>query len=477
MSNFEYDMVVIGSGPAGQKAAIQSAKLGKKTLVVEARNVVGGASLYDGTVPSKSFREAIVHLTGYEQRSHYGQAYRVKQNILMEDLTDRTNGIIEEIEQTMRSQMIRNNIEIIHGRGSFLNAHELKISNGKREQIVSFQYAIIAVGSYPWQPPDFQFDNEVIMDSDGILHMKQLPRSISIVGGGVIGCEYGSMFAALGLKVTILEQRESILGFIDRELVESLVYKLREQKVQIITNDKVVGCAKSPDGRAVTYLESGKRVVTDCLLVSAGRMGNTQSLGLESLGIETDKRGLIKVNDSYQTTVPNIYAVGDVIGSPALASTAFEQGRRASCHAYSLSDHKYNYPLPYGIYTIPEIAMVGKTEAELSASKVPYEVGIARFNEIERGKIAGDDTGILKILFHRHTLQVLGVHIIGESASELIHVGQTVMALGGGVEYLAHAVFNYPTLGQAYRTAALDGMNKVVSTSGLPDEIPTKLES
>ena len=467
-------MVVIGSGPAGQKAAIQSSKLGKKTLVVEARSVVGGASLYDGTVPSKSFREAIVHLTGYEQRSHYGQAYRVKQHIQMEDLTDRTNGIIEDIEQTMRSQMIRNNIEIIQGRGSFLNAHELKISNGKKEQIVSFATAIIAVGSYPWQPPDFQFDNKIIMDSDGILHMESLPKSISIVGGGVIGCEYGSMFGALGLKVTIVEQRESILAFLDKELIDSLVYKLREQKVQIITNDKVVGCAKSPDGRAVTYLESGKRLVTDCLLVSAGRMGNTQSLGLEQLGIETDKRGLVSVNENYQTKVPNIYAVGDVIGSPALASTAFEQGRRAACHAFGLTDPKFNYPLPYGIYTIPEIGMVGKTEAELSAAKVPYEVGISRFSEIERGKITGDDTGILKILFHRHTLQILGVHIIGESAAELIHVGQTVMGLGGGLDYLAHAVFNYPTLGQAYRTAALDGMNKVMATSGLPDEVPTK---
>jgi NAD(P) transhydrogenase len=474
MINFEYDMVVIGSGPAGQKAAIQSSKLGKKTLVVEARSVVGGASLYDGTVPSKSFREAIVHLTGYEQRSHYGQAYRVKQHIQMEDLTDRTNGIIEDIEQTMRSQMIRNNIEIIQGRGSFLNAHELKISNGKKEQIVSFATAIIAVGSYPWQPPDFQFDNKIIMDSDGILHMESLPKSISIVGGGVIGCEYGSMFAALGLKVTIVEQRESILAFLDKELIDSLVYKLREQKVQIITNDKVVGCAKSPDGRAVTYLESGKRLVTDCLLVSAGRMGNTQSLGLEQLGIETDKRGLVKVDENYQTKVPNIYAVGDVIGSPALASTAFEQGRRAACHAFGLADPKFSYPLPYGIYTIPEIGMVGKTEAELSAAKVPYEVGISRFSEIERGKITGDDTGILKILFHRHTLQILGVHIIGESAAELIHVGQTVMGLGGGLDYLAHAVFNYPTLGQAYRTAALDGMNKVMATSGLPDEVPTK---
>ena len=474
MAKFEYDMVIIGSGPAGQKAAVQAAKLGKKAIVVEARPVVGGASLYDGTIPSKSFREAIIHLSGYNQRKHYGQAYRVKEHITMSDLTDRTDGIMKDIEQTMRAQMIRNNIELVHGRGSFLSDHELKIANGKRDQIISFEYGVIAVGSHPWQPSDFQFDNDVILDSDGILHLQKLPKSLSIVGGGVIGCEYGSMFAALGIKVTILEQREAILGFVDKELVDTLVYKLREQKVQIITNDKVVGCARSPDGRAVTYLESGKRIVTDCLLVSAGRVGNTHNLGLEVLGIEADKRGLLKVNEQFQTSKNNIYAVGDVIGAPALASTALEQGRRAACHAFGISDRTLKYPLPAGIYTIPEISMVGKTEAELSALKVPYETGIGRFSEVERGKINGDDSGVLKILFHRHTLQVLGVHIIGEQASELIHVGQTVMALEGGLDYLAHAVFNYPTLAQAYRTAALDGLNKIISTQDLPDEVPIK---
>ena len=474
MNEYDYDMVVIGSGPGGQKAAVQGAKLNKKVLVVEARPFVGGASLYDGTVPSKSFREAIIHLSGYNQRKHYGQAYRVKENIEMSDLINRTDGIIEDIEQTMRSQLIRNNIELVHGKGSFVSDHELKITIGKKEQVVTFEFAVIAVGSYPWRPGDFQFDNDVIMDSDGILHMKKLPRSLSIVGGGVIGCEYGSMFAALGIKVTILEQREAILSFVDKELVDSLAYKLREQKVHIITNDKVIGCARSPDGRAVTYLESGKRVVTDRLLVSAGRMGNTPSIGLDKVGIVADKRGLLSVNEQYQTNQPHIYAVGDVIGAPALASTALEQGRRAACHAFGIPDRGSKYPLPYGIYTIPEISMVGKTEVELSKEKVPYEVGLARFSEVERGKITGDDTGILKILFHRHTLQILGVHIIGESASELIHVGQTVMALEGGIDYLSQAVFNYPTLGQAYRTAALDGMNKVMATQGLPDEVPLR---
>lgn len=473
METYDYDMVILGSGPAGQKAAVQAAKLGRRVLVVETRSFVGGACLYDGTIPSKSFREAIVHLSGYKQRSHYGQAYRVKEHIEMKDLTERTDGIVEDIEQTMRSQLLRNNIEIMYGKGSIASEHEVKIATGKREQIVSTENIVIAVGTRPWQPADFQFDGEVILDSDSILHLPKLPKTIGIVGGGVIGCEYGSMFAAIGIKVTILEARESILGFVDKELVDSLVYKLREQKVQIIANDKVVACAKSPDGRAVTYLESGKRVVTDCLLVSAGRVGNVEGLGLENVGLEADKRGLVKVNEFYQTSKPNIYAVGDIIGSPALASTALEQGRRAACHAFGLPDRGFKYPLPYGIYTIPEISMVGKTEAELSSVKVPYEVGIARFTEVERGKITGDDTGVLKIIFHRHTLQLLGVHIIGESAAELIHIGQAVMALEGTIDYLGQAVFNYPTLAQAYRTAALDGINKVVATQGLPDEAPS----
>lgn len=473
-SSYDYDLIVIGSGPAGQKAAIQSAKLGKRTLVIEARSVVGGACLYDGTIPSKSFREAIVHLSGYKQRAHYGQAYRVKQNIEMEDLTDRTDGIVEDIEQTMKSQLLRNNIEIVVGKGAIVGDHEVKISTGKREQFVTTDYIVVAVGTHPWQPSDFQFDGKAILDSDSILHMQKLPKSLSIVGGGVIGCEYGSMFAALGIKVTIVEQRESIISFVDKELVDSLVYTLREQKVTIVVNDKVIGCAKAPDGRAVTYLESGKRIVTEALLVSAGRVGNIVGLGLDTVGIETDKRGLVKVNEHYQTNKPNIYAVGDIIGSPALASTALEQGRRAACHAFGLVDRSFQYPLPYGIYTIPEISGVGKTEAELSAARIPYEVGLARFGEVERGKIIGDDAGVLKLLFHRHTLQLLGVHIIGDAASELIHIGQAVMALEGGIDYLCQAVFNYPTLGQAYRTAALDGMNKVVATQGLPDEAPVK---
>ena len=469
---YDFDLVVLGSGPGGQKAAIQAAKLGKRVAIVEPNMSVGGVCLHDGTIPSKSFREAILHLTGYRERQHYGEAYRVKHHIEMQDLTSRTDSIVGNIEQTTRSQLLRNSVEIFHGFGSFVDKNKVKVTLGRKEQELSTEYVVLATGTRPWRPSGFEFDGEAILDSDTILHMNKLPKTLSVVGGGVIGCEYGSMCAALGIKVTIVEARSSILGFCDQELIDCLVYKLREQKVSIILSDKVTRCARAPDGRAVTYLESGKRLVTDALLVSAGRVGNIEKLDLTTVGLKGDERGLISVNEHYQTSVPNIYAVGDLIGAPALASTALEQGRRAACHAFGLHDPGFNLAMPYGIYTIPEIAMVGKTEAQLSKDKVPYEVGIARFDEIERGKIIGESSGLLKILFHRNTLQILGVHVIGDSASELVHIGQMVMGFEGGIDYLSRVVFNYPTLSQAYRTAALDGLNKVIATQGLPDEVP-----
>jgi len=466
----DYDLIVIGSGPAGQKAAIQAAKLNKRVAIVDSNPRVGGVCLHDGTVPSKAFREAIVHLSGYRERSHYGRAYRVKQRVEMQDLTSRCTGIVNDVEQTIRAQFLRNNVDTVQGFASLVDPHHVRVRYGNREQILGTEFIVIATGTHPWHPPGFEFDGETILDSDGVLHMKEIPRSLSVVGGGIIGCEYGSMFAALGIKVTIVEARPNILGVIDEELVDSLVYKLREQKVSIITSDKVVRCGKTSGGRAVTFLESGKRIVSDALLVSAGRSGNIRGLNLEELTIDYNERGIIKVNEHYQTSIPNVYAVGDIIGSPALASTALEQGRRAACHAFKLFDKSITLPMPYGIYTIPEIGMVGKTEAELSREKVPYETGISRFSEVEKGKILGDDSGMLKLLFHRDSLKLLGVHVIGEAAAELVHVGQTVMAFDGGIDYLAHAVFNFPTLGQAYRSAALDGLNKVIDARGISDE-------
>ena len=467
-----YDLVILGTGPAGQKAAIQALKLGKRVAIIDPNPKIGGNCLHDGTIPSKSFREAIVHLSGYRERKHYGQAYRVKENIYMEDLTSRTTNIETDIEQTIRSQLLRNKCEIIEGFGYFVDTNTVRVRGASLERTLTADKIIIATGTRPWRPDTFQFNNNVILDSDGILRMDRIPKTLTVVGGGVIGCEYGSMFAALGVKVTIVEQRESILSFIDRELIDVLVNTLRKEKTCIVTNDKVTRCCCSPDGRAVTYLESGRRIVSERLLVSAGRCGNIEGLGLEPLGIEFDSRGTIKVNENFQTAKPNIYAVGDVIGFPALASTGMEQGRRAACHAFGLRDTSMDIPLPYGIYSIPEIGMVGMTEAQLRAGKVPYEYGIGRFAELERGKIIGDDAGVVKLLFHRNTLQLLGVHIIGEGATELVHIGQTVMGFQGGIDYLVNAVFNYPTLATVYKTAALDGWNKVIATEGLPDEIP-----
>ena len=472
MEHYDYDLVIIGCGPSGQKAAIQALKLGKKVAIIDKHKHVGGNCLRDGTIPSKSFREAIMHLSGYKERKHYGQAYRVKQNIKISDLTDRTGGIEKDIEQTIRSQLLRNQAEILIGPASFRDAHTVVVKTADTERVLYADKIIIATGTRPWRPDTFQFDGNTIVDSDGILRMDRIPKTLTVVGGGVIGCEYGSMFSALGVKVTIVEQRDTILGFVDRELIDSLVYRLRQQKACIITGDKVLSCCVSPDGRAVTYLESGRRIVSEKLLVSAGRSGNVEALALENVGLTPNARGLLQVNKHFQTEIDNIYAVGDVIGFPALASTGMEQGRRAACHAFGLTDAQMDIPLPYGIYSIPEIGMVGYTEAQLRKEKIPYEYGIGRFSELERGKIIGDESGVLKLLFHRATLQLLGVHIIGEGATELVHLGQTVMGFQGGIDYLVNAVFNYPTLSTVYKTAALDGWNKIISTDGLPDEVP-----
>ena len=473
----KYDLIVIGSGPSGQKAAIQALKIGKRVAIIEKNPMIGGNCLHDGTIPSKSFREAIMHLSGYRERSHYGQAYSVKQNIEMSDLTDRTVHIETDIEQTIRAQILRNKGEIIAGTAAFANQHTVIVKSDDTERVLTGEKIIIATGTRPWRPENFEFNNGIILDSDDILRMNSIPSSLTIVGGGVIGCEYGSMFSALGVKVTIVEQRGSILAFLDSELIDALVYHLRSHKACLVTGDKVVHCCASPDGRAITYLESGRRIVSERLLVSAGRIGNVEELNLKSIGIEANERGLIKVNKNFQTTVENIYAIGDVVGAPALASTGMEQGRRATCHAFNINENGMNIPLPFGIYSIPEIAMVGATEAELRATKTPYEYGIARFNELERGKIIGDAGGILKLLFHRTSLQLLGVHIIGEAATELIHIGQTVIGYQGSIDYFVNSVFNYPTLSQAYKTAALDGWNKVIATDGLSDEAPSQPEA
>lgn len=460
-NEFDYDVIVIGSGPSGQKAAIQAAKLRKRVAVIEADKTVGGVWSNTGTIPSKSFREAVMYLSGFRERSIYGSAYRVKSRITMTDLTYRIESIVRSENQVIEDQLSRNRIEIIRGRASFVKPNQLLIEHQDSVQLKTAKLIVIAVGTRPNHPPGFEVDGDKILDSDDVLTMKELPRNLTIVGGGIVGVEYASMFAVLGVKVTLIEARKDILSFVDREIVEALQYHMRTLGIVLRLGEEVSNVSRRSDGQVETFLKSGKRIVSEAVLVSAGRQGATDRLNLQVIDLEPDKYGRLTVNEHFQTKTSHVYAVGDVIGFPALASTGMRQGRVAVCHAYGIEEHSEEVPLPYGIYTIPEIALVGDTEDTLTERQIPYEAGVARYKEMARGSILGDELGMMKILFHRETQQVLGVHIIGESATEIIHTGQAVIHLKGGLDYLMSCVFNNPTLSEMYRVAALDGLNKI----------------
>lgn len=458
----DYELLVIGGGPAGQRAAVQAAKLRKRVAMVDRREFVGGVCVNSGTIPSKSFKEAVVFLSGYRQRGMYGSAYRVKTNIEMADLTYRCNRIMQVEIDVIRNQLMRNRVEVITGVASFIDPNTLAIT--ERDGTVVEKRAdkiLIAVGAEPLRPAGIAFDNQKIFDSDSILDLEELPREMTVVGGGVIGSEYCSMFAALGVQVTLIDARKRLLSFVDEEIIECLKYHFRSMGVTLRLGEEVLTCQKQNDGQVVTELRSGKLIISDCVLFSAGRQSATALLGLDKVGIETDDRGRISVNSSYQTNVDHIYAAGDVIGFPALASTSGMQGRLAASHAFGLEAEASKGPLPFGIYSIPEISYVGQSEDELTEAGVPYETGVARYREIARGLILGDDDGMLKLIFHRESLKVLGVHVIGENATELVHIGQAVMSLGGDLRYFRDSVFNYPTLAECYKVAALDGFNKL----------------
>ncbi|MBX7136439.1 MAG: Si-specific NAD(P)(+) transhydrogenase [Oligoflexia bacterium] len=458
---FDYDLLVIGCGPAGQRAAVQAAKLRKSVAIVDSREVVGGVCVHTGTIPSKSFKEAVLFLSGYRQRSIYGAGYRVKSEIEMSDLTFRCNRIMQQEIDVIKAQLGRNYVDWIGGHAKFLDQNTLEISSLEGVQKKTAEYIIIASGAKPSRPPNVQFNGKSIFDSDDILNLQNLPRNMTVVGGGVIGTEYGSMFAALGVHVTIIDARNKLLGFVDEEIIENFQYQMRSMGVTLRLNEEVKSCSEREDGQVVTQLKSGKVIISDCILFSAGRVSATADLDLDKVGIKTEERGRINVNEHFQTSVPNIFAAGDVIGFPALASTSGAQGRLASAWIFGLKDPIQEAPLPYGIYSIPEISYVGFTERELTEKEIPYEVGVARFKEIARGHIIGDENGMLKLVFHRETQEILGVHIIGESATELVHIGQAVITLKGGLTYLRDAVFNYPTLAECYKVAALDGYNKI----------------
>jgi len=458
---YDYDLLVIGSGPAGQRAAVQAAKLRKRVAIVDRREVVGGVCVNTGTIPSKSFKEAVLYLSGFRQRHIYGAGYRVKSDITMNDLTLRCNKVMQLEIEVIKNQLQRNKVDTLFGHAAFVDPHTLEIAASKGVVRKSAEKFVIAVGARPYRPDNVQFDGQHIFDSDDVLSLKALPRELVVVGGGVIGTEYGSMFAALGVNVTMVDQRKRLLGFVDEEIIENFQFQMRNLGVRLRLGEEVASCAVREDKQVVTVLKSGKVIVSDCVLYSAGRVSATDTLGLDKVGITPDQRGKLTVNENFQTTQPHIYAAGDVIGFPALASTSARQGRLATCHAFGVQESIMEVPLPYGIYAIPEMSLVGANEDELTQKGVPYETGVARYREIARGQLLGDEDGMLKILFHRETFEVLGVHIIGEYATELVHIGQAVIALKGGLAYLRDAVFNYPTLAECYKVAALDGFNKV----------------
>jgi len=464
---YDYDLLVIGSGPGGQKAAIAAAKLDRRVAVVERPSMLGGVCVNTGTIPSKTLREAILYLTGAGEREVYGQSYRVKEDITVADLTARITHVVSRENDVVRSQLTRNRVTILPGMAYFVGPHSVEIDDlGGRTRKVTADKIVVATGTRPARPSSVAFDDKTIVDSDGIIHLERVPRSMVVVGAGVIGMEYASMFAALGTKVTVVEKRMSMLDFCDDEVVEALKYHLRDLAVTFRFGESVAAVESHPDG-AITMLGSGKKIPADTVLYSAGRQGVTDGLNLPAAGLAADERGRITVDEFFRTKVEHIYAVGDVIGFPALAATSMEQGRLAANHAFGEAVSVDEIPQPIGIYSIPEISFVGKTEAELTDACVPFEVGVSRYRELARGQIVGDSYGVLKMLVSPVDRKLLGVHVFGTQATELIHIGQAVMGCGGTVDYLVDAVFNYPTLSEAYKVAALDATNKMRAVTRL----------
>ncbi len=452
-----YDLIVIGSGPAGQKGAIAAAKLGKRVAIIERRlTQVGGVCLHTGTIPSKTMREAILHLTGFRQRDVYGDLYRHKRNITMEQLRRKLSQVTRDERNVIEDQLDRNGVEIFEGEARFVDPHTVEVD----EVRVTGDHILIASGTKPARPDHISFDGQHVFDSDEILQLDHIPRSMIVVGGGVIGIEYALMFATLGVRVTVVDGRQNLLDFCDREIISSLMYHARSLGMMFRLGEHVHEVMHKAGGGVVVELESCKRLLAETVLYCAGRSGDTSSLQLEAAGLKPDRRGRLSCSESFQTEVPHIYAVGDVVGFPALASTSMEQGRKAVCHAFA-QPFETSDQVPYGLFTIPEISMVGETEEQLTEQNVPYEVGLAHFHEIARGQIVGDHVGMLKLLFHRDSRELLGVHCIGESATEIIHIGQAVMAFGGTIDYFCTTVFNYPTMAECYKVAAFDGQSRL----------------
>lgn len=458
-----FEMVVIGSGPAGRRAAVQGAKLNRNVLVVEKGRKVGGVSVHTGTIPSKTLRETVLNLTGYRERGFYGQAYRVKTDISAGDLMRRLQITLNHEVDILENQFHRNRVQIMRGHARFLDAHTIEVrdDSGFPTKVSSDSF-VIAVGTHPRRPASIPFDGKDILDSDDILEIERLPRKLVVIGAGVIGIEYATIFSALDVDVTVIEGRDTMLDFIDSELLAEFMHELRDRGIDVRLRSPVASVDHVGPADCVIHLEDGRQLRSDMVLFAAGRTSATDTLDIDKAGLAVDDRGRLSVDKTtFRTAVPHIYAAGDVIGFPSLASTSMEQGRIAACCALGAIAHEPPKFFPYGIYAVPEISTVGMTEEEMRARGIPYECGIARFRETARGQIMGIKTGMLKTIFSLKTRRLLGVHIVGEGATELVHIGQAVLNLKGTIDFFIENVFNYPTLAEAYKIAALDAFNRM----------------
>ena len=462
MHTLEYDLVVIGSGPAGQKAAVCAAKLRKKVAIVDRSSMIGGVCIHKGTIPSKTLREAILHFTGFMDRTIYAGDYGLNPSFSVRDLILRVQTIVERETRVVSAQLKRNDICLLEGTARFVDPHTVEVEGSDGTQMLHGKFVLIACGTRPARDRGIAFDGQRILDTDQFPGLERVPREAIVVGAGVVGLEYGSFLTALGVRVTLIDQRPAILDYVDHEIVEALCYHLRQRGTIFRLGEKVTSVRyDSERDQVFAELQSGKGVHGDKLLYAVGRQANADQLNLEAAGLASDARGRVTVNQFFQTTTPHIYAAGDVVGFPALASTSMEQGRLAGCHMFGAPFEHLPELFPYGIYTIPEISMVGQTEEKLTAAKIPYEVGISKYSELAKSMMLGDETGMLKLLFDRNTHKLLGAHAIGERATEIIHLAQAILFFGGTVEYFRDAVFNYPTLAEAYKVAAHDGLNKL----------------
>lgn len=460
-----YDFIAIGSGPAGRRAAVQSAKLGRSTLVVERGRKVGGVSVHTGTIPSKTLRETVLNLSGWRERGFYGRSYRVKKEITTADLIKRLHITLNHEVEILEHQFARNRVDVLQGAARFLDPNRIEVAgeDGEIHQITGDAF-LLSVGTKPFRPSYVPFDGERVVDSDEVVELKELPRTLTVVGAGVIGIEYATIFSALDVRVTLVEPRNTVLDFIDQELVSDFLHQLRDRGMSLRLGCKVERVEAIEGGPVIAHFVGGRQVRGDALLFAAGRMGATDDLGLENVGLTVDHRGRLEADKkTFQTAVPHIYAAGDVIGFPSLASTSLEQGRIAVLHALGEPVHKPPEFFPYGIYAVPEMSTVGMSEEEVIERKIPYEVGITPLRETSRGKVMGLDTGMIKIIFSTKTRRLLGVHIVGEGATELIHIGQAVLTLKGTLDYFLENAFNYPTLAEAYKVAALYAHNRIVA--------------